>query len=196
MSVVKTCVASFMAHASWCRRRAVHGLVHDAGSRTCPHEQGAAAGGARGSGGFERRRASRRGIMWSGPTLEDCDSDTGASGGPMTRSMTGKHHHVGNTHGVVGHRNGHHDESVHALGGRKGTRRTFARCGWQLDRSTTCSTTPWTFTSTSSTGKISMTPRRFDFIRAAWGDGGGGEGGGDWRSTRRFGWGTAHGPHV
>ena len=171
MSVVKTCVASFMAHASWCRRRAqytdsstMRGFLAYLSHECRVPLQVVLAGLEVLSGGG----GVRRGIAGSGPTLEDCDSDTGASGGPMTRSMTGKHHHVGNTHGVVGHRNGHHDESVHALGGPEGYA-THVRAMQMAARSIhdvlndTLDLHKYVLT-----GKISMTPRRFDFIRAAW----------------------------
>ena len=171
MSVVKTCVASFMAHASWCRRRAqytdsstMRGFLAYLSHECRVPLQVVLAGLEVLSGGG----GVRRGIAGSGPTLEDCDSDTGASGGPMTRSMTGKRHHVGNTHGVVGHRNGHHDESVHALGGPEGYA-THVRAMQMAARSIhdvlndTLDLHKYVLT-----GKISMTPRRFDFIRAAW----------------------------
>ena len=166
MSVVKTCVASFMAHASWCRRRAqytdsstMRGFLAYLSHECRVPLQVVLAGLEVLSGGG----SVRGGIAGSG-TLEDCDSDTGASGGPMTRSR-GKRH--GGNHGV-GHRNGHHDESVHALGGPEGyaTHVRAMRMAAQSIHDVLNDTLD--LHKYVLTGKISMTPRRFDFIRAAW----------------------------
>ena len=109
----------------------------------------------------------RGGIAGSG-TLEDCDSDTGASGGPMTRSRRGS---------II--------MSVTLTGWsvivtvitmsrctrsavRKGTRRTFARCEMAAQSIHDVLNDTLDLHKYVLTGKISMTPRRFDFIRAAW----------------------------
>lgn len=169
MSVVKTCVASFMAHASWCRRRAQYTdsstmrgfLAYLSHECRVPLQVVLAGLEVLSGGGGGAREASPSG------SLEDCDSDTGASGGPVTRSR-GK----GGNRGV-GHRvgRGAGDEchvDTHYLGGPEGYA-THVRAMQMAARSIhdvlddTLDLHKYVLT-----GKISMTPRRFDFIRAAW----------------------------
>lgn len=168
MSVVKTCVASFMAHASWCRRRAqytdsstMRGFLAYL-SHECRVPLQVVLAGLEvlsgGGGGRNAREASPSG------SLEDCDSDTGASGGPVTRSR-GK----GERNRGVGHRVRHGAGDVdHYLGGPEGYA-THVRAMQMAARSIhdvlddTLDLHKYVLT-----GKISMTPRRFDFIRAAW----------------------------
>ena len=152
MSVVKTCVASFMAHASWCRRRAQYTdsstmrgfLAYLSHECRVPLQVVLAGLEVLSGGGGVRRGIAGRDRPWRTATA------TRARPAGRRRSMTGKRIMSVTLTGWSVIVTVIMTSRCTRSAVRKGTRRTFARCRWRLDRSTTCSTTPWTFTSTSS----------------------------------------------
>jgi hypothetical protein len=163
MSVVKTCVASFMAHASWCRRRAqytdsstMRGFLGYLSHECRVPLQVVLAG-------LEVLSGADGGSSLDGGSMDDCDSDTGttngATGGPLTRSRSKGRLHEPSLNSCR--------RVQDALGGPDGYA-THVRAMQMAARSIhdvlsdTLDLHKYVLT-----GKISMTPRRFDFLRAA-----------------------------